>query len=37
MASITTAPRAEIVALYNAVYNLDSQLRQIVDGSGTPS
>lgn len=38
MASIATAAtRAEIVKLYDAVYNLEIQLRQIVDGSGTPA
>ena len=38
MASIATAAtRAEIQTLYDAVYNLEIQLRQIVDGSATPA
>lgn len=35
MAIATTATRAELVALYNAVYKLQIALRQVVDGSGT--
>lgn len=37
MSISTTATRAEIVTLYNAVVKLEISLRQIVDGSGSPA